>query len=206
MNQQVDHYLAQGCGRCKLYETPACKVHNWQKELVSLRLILLQCGLNEEVKWSHPCYTFNGKNLIMLYAFKEYCAITFFNGALLQDNSNLLVQQTENVQSGRQMRFNSSQTIIDNEATIKAYIFEAIEVEKAGIKIEPKKTEDYPVPEELTIEFEKSSEFKKAFKALTPGRQRGYLLHFAQPKQSTTRTNRIEKYRQAIMHGKGMHD
>jgi len=206
MNQQVDHYLAQGCGRCKLYETPACKVHNWQRELVSLRLILLQCGLNEEVKWSHPCYTFNGKNLIMLYAFKEYCAITFFNGALLQDNSNLLVQQTENVQSGRQMRFNSSQTIIDNEATIKAYIFEAIEVEKAGIKIEPKKTEDYPVPEELTIEFEKSSEFKKAFKALTPGRQRGYLLHFAQPKQSTTRTNRIEKYRQAIMHGKGMHD
>jgi uncharacterized protein YdeI (YjbR/CyaY-like superfamily) len=206
MNQQVDHYLAQGCGRCKLYETPACKVHNWQRELVSLRLILLQCGLNEEVKWSHPCYTFNGKNLIMLYAFKEYCAITFFNGALLQDNSNLLVQQTENVQSGRQMRFNSSQTIIDNEAAIKAYIFEAIEVEKAGIKIEPKKTEDYPVPEELTIEFEKSSEFKKAFKALTPGRQRGYLLHFAQPKQSTTRTNRIEKYRQAIMHGKGMHD
>jgi uncharacterized protein YdeI (YjbR/CyaY-like superfamily) len=206
MNQQVDHYLAQGCGRCKLYETPACKVHNWQKELVSLRLILLQCGLNEEVKWSHPCYTFNGKNLIMLYAFKEYCAITFFNGALLQDNSNLLVQQTENVQSGRQMRFNSSQTIIDNEATIKAYIFEAIEVEKAGIKIEPKKTEDYPVPEELTIEFEKSSEFKKAFRALTPGRQRGYLLHFAQPKQSTTRTNRIEKYRHAIMHGKGMHD
>jgi uncharacterized protein YdeI (YjbR/CyaY-like superfamily) len=206
MNQQVDHYLAQGCGRCKLYETPACKVHNWQKELVSLRLILLQCGLNEEVKWSHPCYTFNGKNLIMLYAFKEYCAITFFNGALLQDNSNLLVQQTENVQSGRQMRFNSSQTIIDNEATIKAYIFEAIEVEKAGIKIEPKKTEDYPVPDELIIEFEKSSEFKKAFKALTPGRQRGYLLHFAQPKQSTTRTNRIEKYRQAIMHGKGMHD
>jgi uncharacterized protein YdeI (YjbR/CyaY-like superfamily) len=206
MNQQVDHYLAQGCGRCKLYETPACKVHNWQRELVSLRLILLQCGLNEEVKWSHPCYTFNRKNLIMLYAFKEYCAITFFNGALLQDNSNLLVQQTENVQSGRQMRFNSSQTIIDNEAIIKAYIFEAIEVEKAGLKIEPKKTEDYPVPEELTIEFEKSSEFKKAFNALTPGRQRGYLLHFAQPKQSTTRTNRIEKYRKAIMLGKGMHD
>ena len=206
MNQQVDHYLAQGCGRCKLYETPACKVHNWQRELVSLRLILLQCGLNEEVKWSHPCYTFNGKNLIMLYAFKEYCGITFFNGALLQDNSKILVQQTENVQAGRQMRFNSSQTIIENEAVIKAYIFEAIEVEKAGIKIEPKKTEDYPVPEELTIEFEKFSEFKKAFKALTPGRQRGYLLHFAQPKQSTTRTNRIEKYRQAIMLGKGMHD
>lgn len=206
MNQQVDHYLAQGCGRCKLYETPACKVHNWLKELVLLRSILLQCGLNEEVKWSHPCYTFNGKNLIMLYAFKEYCAITFFNGALLQDNSKMLVQQTENVQSGRQMRFNSSQTIIENEATIKAYIFEAIEVEKAGIKIEPKKTEDYLVPEELTIEFEKSSEFKKAFNSLTPGRQRGYLLHFTQPKQSTTRTNRIEKYRQAIMLGKGMHD
>jgi uncharacterized protein YdeI (YjbR/CyaY-like superfamily) len=139
MNQQVDHYLANGCGRCKLYETPACKVHNWHKELVLLRSILLQCGLNEEVKWSHPCYTFNGKNLLMLYAFKEYCGITFFNGALLQDNSKILVQQTENVQAGRQMRFNSSQTILENEAIIKAYIFEAIEVEKAGIKIEPKK-------------------------------------------------------------------
>jgi uncharacterized protein YdeI (YjbR/CyaY-like superfamily) len=206
MNELVNHYLAQGCGRCKLYETPACKVHTWQKELVLLRSIVNQCGLNEEVKWSHPCYTFNGKNIIMLYAFKEYCGLTFFNGALLQDSAHLLVQQTENVQAGRQLRFTSIDQIRDRENIIKEYIFESIEVHKAGLKVATKKTADFPIPDELTIKFEKSPEFKKAFESLTPGRQRGYLLHFAQAKQSATRTSRIEKYRQAIMIGRGMHD
>jgi uncharacterized protein YdeI (YjbR/CyaY-like superfamily) len=206
MNQQVDHYLALGCGRCKLYETPSCKVHTWQRELVLLRSILLHCGLKEELKWSHPCYTFKGKNLIMLYAFKEYCGLTFFNGALLQDSAKILVQQTEYVQVGRQLRYTSVDKIIEHENIIKAYIFEAIEVQKAGIKIAPKKTEDYPVPEELRIEFEKSLEFKNAFEALTPGRQRGYLLFFSQAKQSATKISRIEKFRHAIIAGKGMHD
>jgi uncharacterized protein YdeI (YjbR/CyaY-like superfamily) len=206
MNELVDHYLAQGCGRCKLYETPACKVHKWQKELVYLRSIVNQCGLIEEVKWSHPCYTFNGKNIIMLYAFKEYCGLTFFNGSLLQDSANLLVQQTENVQAGRQLRFTGIDQIIPHENTIKEYIFEAIEIQKAGLKVAPKKTADFPIPDELSVEFDKSAEFKKAFESLTPGRQRGYLLHFAQAKQSATRTSRIEKYRQTIMAGRGMHD
>jgi uncharacterized protein YdeI (YjbR/CyaY-like superfamily) len=206
MKDLVDHYLAQGCGRCKLYETPACKVLTWQKELVLLRSIVNQCGLNEEVKWSHPCYTFNGKNIIMLYAFKEYCGLTFFNGALLQDTAKILVQQTENVQAGRQLRFTAIAQILAHQNTIKEYIFEAIEIQKAGLKVAPKKTADFAIPDELNLEFDKSTEFKKAFEALTPGRQRGYLLHFAQAKQSATRTSRIEKYRQTIMAGKGMHD
>lgn len=206
MNKLVDHYLAQGCGRCKLYETPACKVHAWQKELVLLRSIVNQCGLNEEVKWSHPCYTFNGKNIIMLFAFKEYCGLTFFKGSLLQDSASILVQQTENIQAGRQLRITAIDQIIEHQNTIKEYIFEAIEIEKAGLKVAPKKTDDFPIPDELKLEFDKSLEFKKAFEALTPGRQRGYLLHFAQAKQSATRTSRIEKYRQTIMIGRGMHD
>lgn len=206
MNPAVDHILEFGCGRCKLYKTPSCKVHKWQKEMVELRRIVNQCGLNEEVKWGQPCYTFNGKNVLIIHGFKEYCALLFFNGALLQDSENLLIQQTENVQAGRQMRFTDIKSIQEIEKTITTYIFEAIEVEKVGLKVIPKKTSDFPVPEELTKEFEISEDFKKAFYALTPGRQRAYLLYFAQAKQSETRINRIEKYRDKIYQGKGLND
>jgi uncharacterized protein YdeI (YjbR/CyaY-like superfamily) len=206
MNPAVDHILEFGCGRCKLYQTPSCKVHKWQKEMVALRNIVNLCGLHEEVKWGQPCYTFNGKNILIIHGFKEYCALLFFNGALLQDSENLLIRQTENVQAGRQMRFTDPDSIYKIENTIKSYIFEAIEVEKAGLKVTPKKTSDFPVPEELTHAFESSTEFKNAFHALTPGRQRAYLLHFAQAKQSETRINRIEKYRDKIYQGKGLND
>jgi uncharacterized protein YdeI (YjbR/CyaY-like superfamily) len=206
MNPAVDHILEFGCGRCKLYKTPSCKVHKWQKEMVMLRKIVNSCGLTEEVKWGQPCYTFNGKNILIIGSFKEYCALLFFNGALLQDTYTILVQPTENVQAGRQMRFTDSKSIQVIEETIKAYIFEAIEVEKAGLKVTPKKTSDFPVPEELTQEFELSEDFKKAFYALTPGRQRAYLLHFSQAKQSETRKNRILKYRNKIFSGKGLND
>lgn len=206
MNPLVDRYINFGCGRCKYYETPSCKVHKWNNELILLRKILVECGLNEELKWGHPCYTYQGKNIIILHCFKEYCAILFVNGALMQDSEKLLIQQTENVQAGRQMRFTDMKTIQELESNIKAYIFEAIEIQKAGLKVAPKKTSDFPVPEELKLEFGKSADFKTAFESLTPGRQRAYLLHFAQPKQSETRTKRIEKYRDAIFNGKGMHD
>ncbi len=192
MNPKVDEYLG--------------KVKKWQDELVRLREIVLDCQLVEELKWKVPCYTFNGKNIVLIHAFKEYCALLFMKGSLLNDSKNILFQQTDNVQSGRQIRFTNIQEIIDLEADLKAYIFEAIEVEKAGLKIEYKKTEDFEMPEEFQIVLNENQAVKAAFEALTPGRQKGYLLHFSGAKQSATRCSRIENSIDRILKGKGLND
>jgi len=171
-----------------------------------LREICLSCGLLEDFKWMHPCYTFQGKNIVLIHGFKKYCALLFHKGALLRDTENMLVQQTENVQSARQIRFSSVKDIRKLESEIKAYVFEAIEVEKAGLEVKKKKTAEYDMPEELQTAFEKDPDFKTAFESLTPGRQRGYLLHFSKAKQSKTREARIEKSKQKIFKGKGLND
>jgi len=178
----------------------------WKDELKVLRTYVLDCLLNEEEKWKVPCYTQNGKNIVLIHGFKEYYALLFMKGALLQDNENILIQQTENVQSGRQIRFTSIEQLLAMEATIKAYIFEAMEVEKAGLKVEHKKKEAYNVPEELIKKFNLDPTFKNAFEALTPGRQKGYLLHFSGSNNPKTRIARIEKYTSKILQGKGMTD
>lgn len=178
----------------------------WQKEYQKLRSTLLSCGLTEELKWGCPCYTFNNANIVLIHGFKEYCALLFFKGALLGDAENLLIQQTENVQSARQMRFTSLKEITSKQRLIKEYVYEAIEVEKAGLKVALKKVEEYKVPEEFQKRLQKNSSLKKAFQSLTPGRQRAYLLHFSQAKQSTTRETRIDKWIPAIMKGKGMNE
>jgi uncharacterized protein YdeI (YjbR/CyaY-like superfamily) len=179
------------------------KIKSWKEETILLREICLECGLDEDFKWMHPCYTFQGKNIALIHGFKEYCALLFHKGALLNDAENILVQQTENVQSARQIRFTNKEQIIDTNAIIKAYIFEAIEVEKAGLEVKMKKTSEYEIPEELEQEFENDSGFKTAFYNLTPGRQRGYLLYFSEAKQSKTRSSRIEKAKPKIFDGKG---
>ncbi|MFX0556056.1 YdeI/OmpD-associated family protein [Maribacter sp. CXY002] len=204
-NSKVDAYLTNGCGRCSLYKTPACKVHTWQETLTHLRRLVLECGLTEELKWSQPCYTSQNINILLVTAFKNFATLAFFKGALLSDNYNLLVAPGENSQAMRQLRFTGPKQVMDQENIIKQYIFEAIEVEKAGLKIEFKKQPE-SIPEELVQQFKKQPDLKTAFENLTPGRQRGYLLHFSQPKQSKTRTTRIEKYAPLILNGQGMHD
>ena len=179
------------------------KIKNWKEESILLRETCLECGLDEDFKWMHPCYTFQGKNIVLIHGFKEYCALLFHKGALLNDTENILVQQTENVQSARQIRFTDKTQINDLKAVIKAYIFEAIEVEKAGLEVKKKKTSEYDMPEELEKEFENDSDFKTAFYKLTPGRQKGYLLYFSEAKQSKTRSSRIEKTKPKIFDGKG---
>jgi len=171
-----------------------------------LREICLDCGLTEEFKWMHPCYTFQGKNVVLIHGFKEYCALLFHKGVLLKDTNNILIQQTENVQSARQIRFTSLQEIIDLKPTIKAYIFEAIEVEKAGLEVKLKKTSEFKMPDEFKVALDNDPDLKAAFQGLTPGRQKGYLLYFSQAKQSTTRTSRVEKYIPKILQGKGLND
>ncbi len=178
----------------------------WREEFGKLREIVLSCGLAEELKWGVPCYTFEGKNVVLIHGFKEYCAMLFVKGALLKDTNGVLVQQTENVQAGRQIRFTGVQQIADMEATLKAYIAEAVEIEKAGLEVEFKKNPEYTVPEELQRRFDEDAALKTAFEGLTPGRQRAYLLYFSQPKQAKTRESRIEKYAQLILAGKGLND
>jgi uncharacterized protein YdeI (YjbR/CyaY-like superfamily) len=182
------------------------KAKAWRKEQELLRKIALDCGLIEELKWGCPCYQFNGSNIVLIHAFKEYCAYLFFKGALLNDAQGILIQQTENVQGARQIRFTNAKEIGKMEKVLKAYIYEAIEVEKAGLKVKLKKTAEYKIPEEFQKMLDKKSALKKAFEALTPGRQRAYLLHFAAAKQSSTREARIEKYIPQIMIGKGLND
>ena len=182
------------------------KIKNWKEETKFLRDICLDCGLDEDFKWMHPCYTFQGKNIVLIHGFKDYCALLFHKGALLKDTNKILIQQTENVQSARQIRFTSLKEIMDLKTIIKAYIFEAIEVEKAGLEVKMKKTSEFKMPEELELGFKNNPEFKKAFYNLTPGRQRGYLLYFSQAKQSKTRESRIEKSMPKIFDGKGMND
>ena len=179
---------------------------NWKEELQLLRTYVLDCLLIEEEKWKVPCYTYNEKNIVLIHGFKDYFALLFMKGSLLLDSENILIQQTENVQSGRQIRFTTIAQLVAMEATIKAYIFEAIEVEKAGLKIEYKKKEDYTIPEELIEKFKQNTEFQTAFEALTSGRQKGYLLHFSGSNNAKTRSNRIEKYMDKILQGKGMTD
>lgn len=182
------------------------KDRHWHKEVAQLRTIVLDCGLAEELKWGCPCYTFGEHNIVLIHVFKEYCALLFFKGALLKDEQGILVQQTKNVQAARQIRFSKLQEIIEKEATIRACIFEAIEVEKAGLKVPLKKTEAFPMPEEFQQKLDELPALRAAFYALTPGRQRAYLLHFAAPKQSKTRVSRIEKSTLHILNGKGLTD
>jgi uncharacterized protein YdeI (YjbR/CyaY-like superfamily) len=182
------------------------KASQWQEEYVKLRMICLDCGLTEELKWGQPCYTFQKGNVVLIHGFKEYCALLLFKGALLNDPNSILIQQTENVQSPRQIRFTNVREIVELEPILKAYILEAIEVEKAGLKVELKRTEDFKVPEEFRYKLDHIPALKTAFEALTPGRQRGYLFYFSQPKQSKTREARVEKYIPQILSGKGLDD
>jgi uncharacterized protein YdeI (YjbR/CyaY-like superfamily) len=178
----------------------------WHEEFETLRAIVLDCPLTEELRWYQPCYRFRNQNVVLIHGFKEYCALLFFKGALLQDPNSILVQQTENVQAARQIRFTSVREIVKMEPILKAYILEAIEVEKAGLKVKLKKTSDFKIPKEFQSKLDEMPALKTAFRALTPGRQRAYLLHFSQPKQSKTREARIEKCTQQILNGKGLND
>jgi uncharacterized protein YdeI (YjbR/CyaY-like superfamily) len=192
MNPKVDFYFS--------------KANKWQEEIRRLRTIVLGCGLTEELKWGCPCYTFQKTNIVLIHVFKEYCALLFFKGALLHDTEGILVQQTRNVQVARQIRFTNVKEIVQMKSSLKAYIFEAIEVEKSGLKPTLKKTAEYTIPEEFQKKLDKTPALKSAFKALTPGRQRGYLLYFSAAKQSKTRTLRIEKSIKQILKGKGLND
>lgn len=191
MNPKTDFYFSKG---------------KWQEEIKLLRAIVLDCGLTEELKWGCPCYVFEGRNIVLIHVFKDYCALLVFKGALLQDPAGILIQQTENVQSARQIRFTGIKEIKDRAAVIKSYIYEAIEVERAGLKVPLKKTKDYAVPEEFQQQLDQLPALKKAFAALTPGRQRAYLFYFSQAKQSKTRAARVAKYLPDILAGKGLED
>ncbi len=182
------------------------KATKWQEAYKYLRKIILETGLIEELKWGVPCYTFQKNNVVLIHGFKEYCAILFHKGVLLLDAEKILIQQTENVQSARQLRFTNLDEIKNLEATIKAYVFEAIEVEKAGLKVEMKKPTEFKMVEEFQIKLDEMPELKSAFEGLTPGRQRGYLLYFSQPKQSKTRVSRVENCIPKILSGKGLDD
>jgi uncharacterized protein YdeI (YjbR/CyaY-like superfamily) len=182
------------------------KVKKWQEELKALRRIILDCPLNEEVKWRHPCYTFQGKNIVLIHGFKEYCALLFMKGALLKDAKRILVTLGENTQAGRQIRFTSVREIVEMEPTLKDYIQEAIEVEKSGLKVRLKKTSEFNYPVEFKKKLDENPALKTAFDALTPGRQRAYLLYFSGAKQSSTRESRIEKCMKQILKGKGLND
>jgi uncharacterized protein YdeI (YjbR/CyaY-like superfamily) len=192
MNPKVDKYLS--------------KAKKWQEEMKKLRMICLGCGLIEELKWGHPCYTFQKSNIVLIHGFKEYCALLFFKGALLKDPKGILIQQTKNVQAARQIRFTNVRQIVKMKPILKAYIREAIEVEKAGLKVNYKKTSEFIIPEEFQNKLDETPALKTAFNALTPGRQRGYIFYFSQPKQSKTRASRVEKCMQQILNGKGLND
>src|SRR5258705_1466899 len=192
MNPKVDWFFDKGT--------------KWQKEYEKLRTILLDCGLTEELKWGVPCYTFESRSIVLMHGFKEYCALLFFKGALLNDAHDILIQQTKNVQAARQVRFTSIQEIVKMERILKTYIYEAIEVERAGLKVKLKKTADFKIPGEFQKKLDKSAALKKAFNALTPGRQRAYIFYFSQARQSKTRESRIEKYVKQILNGKGLDD
>lgn len=206
MNPAVDLYLAEGCARCSLGGTPACKVHKWPRELAELRRIVLECGLTEERKWGVPCYTFGGKNVLIVSAFVDYASISFFKGSLLPDPGGLLEKPGENSQAARVARFTSLEKVLAWEPDLKTFIFGAVELEKAGARVEFRAKEELVFPEELHQKFAEIPGLQDAFEALTPGRQRGYNLFFSAPKQSQTRTSRIEKWIPAIFEGKGIHD
>jgi uncharacterized protein YdeI (YjbR/CyaY-like superfamily) len=191
-NPKVDEYLR--------------KAKKWREEFGKLRRIVLECGLTEEMNWGHPCYTFEKSNVVLIHGFKEYCALLFFKGALLKDAKGILVQQTENVQAARQIRFTNVQEIVKMKPILKAYIREAMKVEKAGLEVSYKKTSEFKMPEEFQNRLNEMPALETAFKALTPGRQRGYLLYFAAPKQSKTRQARVEKCMPQILNGRRLND
>lgn len=182
------------------------KETKWQKEYKALRNLMLDCNLTEELKWGCPCYVLNKSNIVLIHGFKDYCALLFHKGVLLKDEHKILIQQTANVQSARQIRFTNLKEITSLKKVIKEYVFEAIEVEKAGLKVEMKKTKEFEMPEEFSNQLKKNAALKKAFYALTPGRQRGYLLYFSQAKQAKTREERVKKYTPIILKGKGLDD
>jgi len=192
MNPNVDEYLS--------------KTKKWQEEFEKLRMFILDCQLTEELKWGVPCYTFQKRNIVLIHGFKEYCALLFFKGALLHDTHGILIKQTENVQAGRQIRFTNVREIVAMETILKAYIYEAIEVEKSGLEVNFKKNTEFIIPEEFQNKFDEIPALKTAFEALTPGRQRAYILYFSEPKQSKTRESRVEKCMQQILNGKGLND
>jgi len=192
MNPKIDVYLS--------------KANKWQEEMEKLRMIILDCRLTEELKWRQPCYTFQNSNIVLIHGFKEYCALLFFKGALLKDTNGILIQQTENVQAARQIRFTNVRKIVEIETILKAYIYEAIEVEKSGLKVDFKEKTQLVFPEEFQKKLDETPTLKAAFEALTPGRQRAYNLYFSAPKQSKTRESRVEKYMQQILNGKGLND
>ena len=206
MTTNVDQYFIDGCGRCELFATPKCKVNTWKEELQHLRIILLDSELTEECKWGMPCYSYQKKNIILLAAFKEFCSLNFFKGALLKDQKGILVKPGENSQSARLAKFTNVKDIIKLQSVLKAYIKEAIELEKSGAKVKFKESAEHDIPVELQNKLNKNSALKKAFYALTPGRQRGYLLFFSAAKQSATRESRIEKCMKQILKGKGLND
>jgi len=182
------------------------RADKWQKEFETLRAIMLDCPLEEALKWGVPCYAYNGKNVVLIHGFKDYCAILFHKGSLMANPEGILIQQTANVQAARQIRFTSLKEIVKLKAVIKAYIYEAIEIEKSGLEVKFKKATEYPVPVEFQHKLDTTPGLKKAFEALTPGRQRGYLLYFAAAKQAKTRESRVEKYLSHILDGKGLED
>ena len=192
MNPKVDWFFA--------------KDTKWKKEYEKLRTIILDCGLVEELKWGCPCYTYQNSNIVLIHGFKDYCALLFFKGALLNDPNDILIRQTKNVQAARQIRFTNVREISKTEKVVKAYIYEAIEVERAGLKVKMKKTSDFSMPEEFQKKLDKSTALKKAFASLTPGRQRAYIFYFSQAKQPKTREQRVEKYLKHILSGKGLDD
>lgn len=206
MITNVADYFTSGCGRCPRFDTPDCSAMRWKQGLDILRAIVLDCGLTETLKWGHPVYTLGSSNIVMIGAFREFFLLSFFKGVLLQDEQQILSAHGENSQSTKIVRFTDVQQVLPLETVLKAYIYEAIEVEKSGAKVVLKKVEDYPVPEEFQQALENDPALKTAFQALTPGRRRGYLLHFSQPKQSQTRYARIEKCMPAIFAGKGMNE
>jgi uncharacterized protein YdeI (YjbR/CyaY-like superfamily) len=192
MNPKVDKYLS--------------RAKKWQEEFEKLRMIILDCGLTEELKWGVPCYTFEKRNVVLIHGFKEYCALLFVKGALLNDAKGILITQTENVQAARQIRFTNVREIVKMKPILKIYIYEAIEVEKAGLKVNFKKTTEFIIPEEFQNKLDEIPALKTAFDALTPGRQRAYILYFSAPKQSKTRESRVEKCMRQILNGKGLND
>jgi len=192
MNPKVDVFLS--------------KAKQWQEEFEKLRMIILDCQLTEELKWGKPCYTFQKSNIVIIQGFKEYCALLFVKGALLNDAKGILITQTENTQAARQIRFTNVREIVEMETILKAYVHEAIEVERAGLKVSFKETTEFKIPEEFQQKLDEIPALKTAFEALTPGRQRAYILYFSAPKQSKTRESRVEKYTQQILNGKGLND
>lgn len=192
MSPKVDEYLREA--------------RSWQEEFEKLRMTILECGLTEELKWNKPCYMYKNKNIVIIQGFKKYCAVMFFKGALLNDPNGVLVRPGENSQAQRQIRFTDAQEIMEMKTVLKDYVNQAVEVEKSGLEVNFKKTEEFMIPEELQTKFNEMPSLKTAFDTLTPGRQRAYILYFSKAKQSKTREARIEKYMQNILDGKGLND